>query len=68
MSGIECQRRGVEMGADNRAEKVVAIMDATETFVRDILLRMNGRLPDDKTLQNMCMKIRAILKAANAVI
>jgi hypothetical protein len=50
------------MGADNQAEKTIAVMDATEIFVRDILMRLDGRLPDDVTLENACKKIRAVLK------
>jgi hypothetical protein len=50
------------MGADNQAVKVIAQMDATQIFVRDVLMRMNGRLPDDKTLQDVCRKIRKALK------
>jgi hypothetical protein len=63
--GLEIWRFS-NMGADNQSEKVIAVMDATETFVRDMLVLMNGRLPDEKTIEATCRKIRAYLRKVAA--
>jgi hypothetical protein len=38
------------------------MMESTDEFVRRMLVAMNGSLPDEATISEICKKVRAALK------